>query len=472
VTQNKGENVTNQSFTPSPTHPLTPSSSTYAILGGGILGMTLAHRLAQAGQQVTLFESAPQLGGLASAWEINGITWDRHYHVTLLSDSHLRALLTELDLDRDMKWVETKTGFFMDGKLYSMSSSLEFLKFPPLSLIDKFRLGATIFYASKVKDWKRLEKISVTDWLTKLSGRNVFDKMWRPLLRAKLGENYQDASAAFIWAIIARMYAARRSGLKKEMFGYLPGGYGRMLERFGQMLAGEGVELCLGCTARSIEPRDDGSISVELNNHGPRNFDRVIVTTPSPIAAKLCSALSDQEKAKHNAIRYQGIICASLLIKQPLANYYVTNLIDGWVPFTAVIEMSALVDRNQFGGNSLIYLPKYVDPADPMFEQSDEQIEQSFVAALERMYPHFHRDDVIAMKISRVRRVLAISTLNYSENLPPMATSVPGLHIINSAHIANGTLNVNETVQLANTAAADLLNIPRPSRSTLRAAIA
>lgn len=35
----------------------------------------------------------------------------------------------------------------------------------------------------------------------------------------------------------------------------------------------------------------------------------------------------------------------------------------------------------------------------------------------------------------------------------PMATSVPGLWIINSAHIVNGTLNVNETVQLAERAA-------------------
>jgi protoporphyrinogen oxidase len=448
------------------------STTRYAILGGGLLGMTLAHRLAQAGQQVTLYESAQQLGGLASAWEINGITWDRHYHVTLLSDTHLRALLTELDLDRDMKWVETKTGFFMDGKLYSMSSSLEFLRFPPLSLIDKFRLGATIFYASKVKDWKRLEEISVTDWLTKLSGRNVFEKMWKPLLRAKLGENYRDASAAFIWAIIARMYAARRSGLKKEMFGYLPGGYGRMLETFSQALTHEGVEVCLGSAAQSVRPLHDGSISVEFNNHPARNFDQVIVTTPSAVAAKLCPDLTNEEKTRHNSIRYQGIICASLLLKQPLANYYVTNLIDSWVPFTAVIEMSALVDRDQFGGNSLVYLPKYVDPADPMFEHSDEQIQESFVAALERMYPHFHRQDVIAMKISRVRRVLAISTLNYSENLPPTTTSIPGLHIINSAHIVNGTLNVNETVQLANNAADDLLRKAKTGRLALHAAVA
>jgi protoporphyrinogen oxidase len=429
----------------------------FAILGGGVLGMTLAHRLIEAGHQVTIFESASELGGLASAWNFNGISWDRHYHVTLLSDSHLRDLLGTLKLDEEMKWVETRTGFFMGGKLYSMSNSLEFLKFPPLSLIDKFRLGATIAYAARVKNWKRLESIPVADWLKKLSGKNVFEKMWRPLLRAKLGENYQHASAAFIWAIIARMYAARRSGLKKEMFGYLPGGYGRFFDRFGELLQHEGVEIRLSSPAAAVEPMDDGTVQVKLKSGESQSFDQVVMTLPSAVAAALCPAITDEEREKLDAVQYQGIICASVLLKQPLANYYVTNLIDSWVPFTAVIEMTALVDRDQFGGDSLVYLPKYVDPNDPMFEQSDDQIKETFVSALEKMYPAFKRSDVVAFQVSRVRRVLAISTLNYSDHLPPMTTSVPGVHIINSAHISNGTLNVNETIQLANTAAKHVL---------------
>src|SRR3954469_18700046 len=102
--------------------------------------MTIALRLAQQGKNVTLIESAPHLGGLASAWQLGDVTWDRHYHVTLLSDTHLRALLSELDLEREMRWVETRTGFYTDGQLYSMSNTLEFLRFPPLGLADKMRL--------------------------------------------------------------------------------------------------------------------------------------------------------------------------------------------------------------------------------------------------------------------------------------------------------------------------------------------
>ncbi|MBI2951967.1 NAD(P)/FAD-dependent oxidoreductase [bacterium] len=431
----------------------------WGIIGGGILGMTLAHRLAQGGRSVTLFESADCLGGLASAWSLGEVVWDRHYHVTLLSDASLRALLTELGLDQEMTWAETRTGFYTDGKHYSMSNTLEFLRFPPLGLLDKLRLGGAIFYASRLRDWRRLEQVLATDWLRRWSGGRTFEKIWLPLLRAKLGENYRKASAAFIWAIIARLYAARRSGLKKEMFGYVRGGYARILGRFAGVLAGEGVDVRLRHIARRVEPTRDG-VEVEFENGRQETFDRVALTLPAPIAARLCPGLSPDEKARLNGISYQGIVCASLLLKRPLAGFYVTNITEGWVPFTAVIEMSALADRRHFGGHTLVYLPKYVTPDDPAFGLSDGEIEAQFVGALLHMYPHLRRSDLLCFRVSRARHVLAISTLNYSERLPPMTTSLPGVHIVNSAHIVNGTLNVNETIQLAERAAARLLAHP------------
>ncbi|HEY9597468.1 MAG TPA: NAD(P)/FAD-dependent oxidoreductase [Cyanophyceae cyanobacterium] len=444
---------------------MSQKSQRWGIIGGGILGMTLAHSLAQNGQNVTLFEGASSLGGLASAWALGDVIWDRHYHVILLSDIALRSLLTELGLEEEIQWVETKTGFYTDGKLYSMSNSLEFLRFPPLGWLDKLRLGLTIIYASKIKNWKKLEKIPVTDWLKKLSGHRTFDKIWLPLLRAKLGENYKIASASFIWAIIARMYAARRTGLKKEMFGYVSGGYARILERFAEVLAGENVRINLGHRASKVEAKSDGRITVEFDNGHQETFDQVVLTMAAPIAARLVHGLSADEVSKLKGIQYQGIICASLLLKQPLAQYYVTNITDSWVPFTAVIEMSTLVNREEFGGHTLVYLPKYVTPDDPAFSLSDEELQETFVGTLMQMYPHFDRSDVLDFRVSRVRYVLAISTLDYSEKLPPMTTSIPGLHIVNSAHILNGTLNVNETIQLAERAASQLLFEPQQQSS-------
>jgi protoporphyrinogen oxidase len=427
----------------------------WGIVGGGMLGLTLAHRFSQNGDDVTVFEAAPYLGGLASAWSLDDVVWDRHYHVSLLSDTHLRSLLSELGLEQDMEWVETRTGCYTGGKLYSVSNTLEFLRFPPLGLVDKLRLGGTIFYGSKVRNWQRLEDVPVERWLAAWSGRRTFERFWLPLLRAKLGDSYRESSAAFIWATIQRLYAARRTGLKKEMFGYVPGGYARILERFAQVLREKDVELRLGASVASIEA-DGAEVRLSERDGVTHRFDDVVVTANASVAARLIPGLDDAERADLEAIRYQGVVCPSLLLKRPLSPYYLTYITDE-APFTAVVEMSAFVDRRHFGGRSLVYLPKYCAPDDPIARMTDDDVKETFLTGLEGMYPGFRRDDMVAFRVSRVRDVFAIPTLGYSRRVPPIATSVPGVHLVTSAQIVNGTLNVNETVQLAERAVRHLL---------------
>jgi len=437
------------------------SEQRWGVIGGGMLGLTIARKLARNGHKVTLAEAAPELGGLASAWTLGELSWDRHYHVTLLSDMSLRALLRELDLEKEMRWVQTRTGFYTGGRLYSMSNSVEFLRFPPLGLLAKIRLAATILYASRIKDWKRLERISVAEWLRRWSGAETFEKIWKPLLKAKLGENYRITSAAFIWATIARMYAARRTGLKKEMFGYVPGGYGRILKRMGETLSAEGIETLTSHAVARIESTDSGQVRVQFRSGRVEIFDRVVVTAPATVAAALCPDLTASEKARLEGVQYLGVLCASVVLKNPLAGYYVTNITDA-APFTAVIEMSALVDAAEFGGKTLVYLPKYLTPDAPEFSLSDAEVEEIFITALLRMYPHIAREDVLCFRVSRARHVAAIQTLNYSESLPNLCASIPGVYFANSAHIVNGTLNVNETIQLGERLTDQMLTASAP----------
>jgi len=418
--------------------------------------MTLALRLREQGHEVVILEGQRVPGGLAASQRIAGYTWDRFYHVILQSDRDLLALLGELGLGNALHWNVTRTGFYTDGVLYSLSTSLEFLSFPPLSLIDKMRLAGTIMYASRLRDWKKLEKIPVATWLERLSGKRTFQRIWLPLLKSKLGENYRIASAAFIWAIIARMYAARRSGLKREMFGYVDGGYATVLARFEKYLDEKQIELRTGSQVTGV--RDTGSeAEVSFADGSTTRFDRVILTVPASRISALCPQLSAAEQERLGLVVYQGVLCASMLIKKPLASYYVTNITDGWVPFTGVIEMTTLVDRERFGGNSLVYLPRYLAQDDPFWKFTDDEVRATFLAAIEKMYPAFRRDDVLEFRIARARDVLAISTLDYSAAaLPAARTSLANVFVVNSAQIASGTLNLNETVGLANRQAAAL----------------
>ncbi len=425
-------------------------ASEIGIVGGGVLGLTLALRLRQAGHRVTLIESAPAPGGLASPQELGGYTWDRFYHVILLSDRHLRALLEELGLGDRIRWKITRTAVYAGGKLHSISSALDFLRFPPLRLLDKARLAATILHASRIRDARPLERIPVADWLRRLSGQRTFERLWLPLLRSKLGDNYRQTSAAFIWAYIVRLYAARRSGLKREMFGYVEGGYAPVLRRFHEHLAALGVRFRLGEAARAVEAAAGGA-TVTLEGGSRFRFEAVVLTAPCGRILELCPQLAPAERERLGRVVYQGIICPSLLLRKPLAGYYLTNITVPGIPFTGVVEMTALVDPAHFGGHALVYLPRYVTQTDPSWEWSDAEVRERFLAGLERMYPRFHRDDVVAFQVARAREVQALATLNYSaEALPPTATSLGSVFVANSAQIVNGTLNLNETVALAN----------------------
>lgn len=416
-----------------------------------MLGLATAWRLAERGAQVTLLEAAPQLGGLTSCWSLGDVTWDRFYHVTLLSDTRLRQLLAEIGLEPEMRWVQTRTGFYCDHQLFSLSSSWEFLMFPPLSLWQKFRLGGTIFVASKLKDWRALERIPVEHWLERLSGKSTYQKIWLPLLKAKLGDAYQRTSAAFIWSYIDRMYKARRSGMKRELFGYVPGGYQRILQTLASALQQRGVQIQTGSPVTQIHiDRTQGQLQVETGSGATTHqqlFDRVVTTVPSPTILKSCQLFTPDEQARLESAEYLGVVCTSLLLDRPLGGYYVTNITDPSVPLTGVIEMGSIVEPQYLGGHYLVYLPRYLLANDERFAESDETVHERCLATLEKMYPHFSRQQVRAIQTARAKYVMALPTLNYSEHLPPVVTSVPGLYVLNSAQITKGNLNVNETIE-------------------------
>jgi protoporphyrinogen oxidase len=413
-----------------------------------MLGLDVARRLAGDGESVCVWESSERIGGLAAPWRVGDVVWDRFYHVIAGADSELLDLLAAIGLESEIQWVKAQTGFYTDGRLHRFSSMLDFAAFPALNPVEKLRLGLTILRASRIEDWRPLEDITAVDWLTSLSGASVVRRIWLPLLRAKLGDNAERVSAAFIWTIIKRMYGARQNSGKRECFGFVSGGYARILERLAGYLTGLGIDVRAGAPVARIERAPDGQIRVYRDEGSWESFDAVAITVPAPHAAAMCPQFSQPERRRLLDIEYQGVICASLLLRRPLSPYYITNITDP-APFTAVIEMDALTGPEPFGGNALVYLPKYVVSSDPTFDYDDDRIRQTFVDALLKMYPEMDAGDVVAARIAKARFVLPLSTLQYSQRVPPFATSIPNVYVANSTQIVNGTLNVNQTLSLA-----------------------
>ena len=417
------------------------------IVGGGLLGMALAARLSRQGYQVTILEAASRSGGLAAPARIGAYTWDRFYHVILQSDEYLLALLDELGLTGAAALESTRTGFYIDGQLRSLSSTLEFLTFPALGLLDKARLAATILYASRIRDWRRLETVLASEWLKRLSGSAHMGAHVAPASPGQAGRQCRAGQCRL--HLGHHRPHVRRSPDRHEA---------RDLRVRGGRVCGDPRSASMSsseawASRAATGPRDPGAERARprpgRDIQGRREFDNVVLTIPAPGSPP--SVLSSPKPS--------AIVCGRAVPGHRMRGACCSS--SRWPTTTSPTSPTAGAlhrrDRDDRAGRSEPLrgpgagVPAEVrDPGRPVLAEDGRGDRGRVPGALERMYPRFQRAQVKAFQVSRVREMLAVTTLNYSATLlPPTATSVDRVFIVNSAQIANGTLNVNETLGLA-----------------------
>ena len=426
------------------------------VVGGGITGCVLAERLRERwpGAELTLLEGSSRLGGLSVAGDPDDIGWDRFYHVVTPQDRRLIAWLGRLGVGDRLRFRAARTGFYTDGGLHPFNTPLDFLAFPPLSLPQKVRLAATILYASRVRDGAPLEKCTAESWLRKLSGDGVYDKIWGPLLRAKLGSAHGEAAAAFIWSTIRRLYATREGENKAESFGYISGGYAPVFAAAERHLQRLGVKVQKGARVAAITPgAAPHSLRVRTADGVELAADRVLFTGPSRALPELCRELPVPQPLLERAAaqRYLGVICMVVKLRRALSPYYVLNLTDPGLPFTGVIGLTTLVDPEEVGGYHLVYLPRYLPDDDPDFQKPDEAFYEPFMAALQRIFWRrgFSPDEVVLWRVFRTRFVSPLHVLRYDELRLPVPILPGQLYLLNTGRVLGGTLNNNQMIEEA-----------------------
>jgi len=443
-----------------------------AVIGGGILGLTLALRLRKLGHDVTLIEAAQQLGGLAGPQDYGPFVWDRFYHCILPQDSNTLGLIGELGLSSELRWRTTGTGYHAKGRFHSMSSNADFLRFPLLTLFDKLRMGAAIVYATRFADPFQLYSITAREWLTRICGRRNYEVFWQPLLKAKLGTHHDQVAAVFIWATLKRLFGARKGTANKEKLGYVSGGYARILRRLEEELTRQGAAVLTGTPVTGVRkarlPGGTEGCVVTLappgQAPGELEVDQVFFTAPTHKAREVVSPelqpQVDGLEARYPAARaYLGVACCVLALRKPLTPYYVLNIGDPSVELTGLIEMTNLIDPAQeTSGLSLVYLPRYMDSEDRLLGAPDSELYPSFFdRGLKRLFPGFCDDQIVYRGIHRARLVQPLPLAGAppaasTEALQALGEAAPRLErpfqVLSTFMLRCATLNNNEVIGL------------------------
>ncbi len=434
------------------------SKQKIGIIGGGIMGISLGYYLAKQGVTVTIYEASPVLGGLAGPLVLeDGTEVDRFYHAILSSDRHLREMCEELGIADQLRFKETKTSFYYKNALHPMNNMIDFLKFPPLGWIDRFRLGLTVLAAQFTKDWRRLESVSVQDWLLMWGGRVTFQNIWRPMLKAKFDAGFDNVPATWIWSRLVRMKSTREGANQKEMAGHLVGGYITLIKALTEKIRAFDGEVLLKTPVKEIVIENGTAMGIRMVNGEVVKYDKVICTMQTPVFQRLIPAADPKYHEFLSRSDYLGIIAPLLVLTRPLTGCWTVNITDDRFPFTGVIETTAFIDPKYVGGYHLVYLPKYTAPGSEWQKKSDDEIKQIWLENLKTMFPDFDPTTIKYFLIHRERYVEPLHGLNELDLIPSVKTPVKKLFLVTTSQIYPALTN-GESVTRHARAVEEILN--------------
>jgi protoporphyrinogen oxidase len=409
-----------------------------AIVGGGVTGMAAADALSQQQVACTLYEGSRSLGGLAGSFEVNGIQLEKFYHHLFTSDTAVAALIEELGLGHDLEWKPSRTAYYagrssLSARIHQLTSPLDVLRFRPLPLLDRIRLGSLAILPRLVRDWRPLEEITAEEWLVRLAGRRVYAQVWAPLLRAKFGHHADQISAVWMWNKLKLRGGSRGRG-QEERLGYLRGGFGSAVERWEERLRERGVQIHLQTPVEEVRIAQGKATGVVAGGRFEPYSD-VLVTAAPEILLQIAAGLPAAYRQQLSQIRYMANVCLVLKLERALGDVYWLNINDPSIPFVALVEHTNLQRPEEYGGAHLVYLSRYMDPTDRLYQMPTQELWQAYLPGLRKLYPSFDEAWVKAVWAWRGRYSQPLIVRHYSQIRPAFQTPVHNLWLCCMAQV-------------------------------------
>lgn len=418
------------------------------VVGGGVLGISLALRLAQAGADVTVVERGPTLGGLAGTIDFGGHQVDRFYHVITPADTRMIAMAEEVGLGDQLRYTPVGAGFFANGEMHDFNGIGDLLRFSPLSPAARLRLGWFVAQCQLRSSYEGLESLPLETWLRRHCGKQVVERIWKPLLNSRFDGDPSGLPATYLWARTRRMSGARGKGGGEEM-GHIVGGHQRLIDAMVAKAEELGVEARTDAPVTGLATGEDGSVTgVELEDE-TLDFDLTIPTLQPP-ALRFLLPEQHQGLLAPYPQRWLGCVCVIIKVPRSLLPYYAVNITEP-TPVTSAIETTQVLGTDHTDGQHLVYLPKYCDPGAPEQSEDDESIYKRFTDYLGRLSPGFSRDEVLDWTVQRAKLVEPVHTLRPGgePRVAPIWPGVKGLALASNAQIYPYLLNGDSVMGFA-----------------------
>ncbi len=434
------------------------------IIGAGAAGLAAAYDLALAGIEVVVYEKASFVGGQASTFDIESTPLERGYHHLFTSDTDILSLMTEIGLADRMEWHESKVGIFYGGKIFNLVTPMDLLKFSPLSIVDRIRMGLVTMILKTKTDWKALENVTTDEWIKTWAGKRVYEVVWGPLLRGKFGDrHYKEIGMPWFWGKIHTRFASRGKSMAKELLGYPKGSFGEIFDTLAKTIESMGGKVKLSTGVKKIIIKEGKAVGlITESDSGPKReltekFDAILSTTPSFVFPKLVPKMPKEYENRLTKVQYMSAVLIILILDRPLTNVYWLNVADRSIPFVGLIEHTNMIDSSLYGGKHIVYLSNYLNIDHPLYKMDHKQLLAEYLPHIKKINADFNESWIVKTYYHKVGAAQPIIGVNYSQRIPDHRTPFESLYLANTTQIYPEDRGTNYSVRMGRQVAKLLL---------------
>ncbi len=413
-----------------------------AVLGAGPMGLAVAYELAIQGFQPTVFEADDRVGGMAATFDFSGLEIERYYHFYCTSDTALFEVLEELQMGDRIQWVETKMGYWFEGKIQNWGTPIALLNFQGIRLIDKLRYGLHAFVSVKRNKWESLEHRDAASWIKKWVGNRAYVSLWKNLFDYKFYDQSENVSAAWIWSRIRRLGRSRYS-IFREKLGYIEGGSGTILKAMAKCIEVSGGEIHLSTPVTKVDTENSLERTV-TSLRGSEGFDVVVSTIPLPIVPLIMPQLPEDIITKIRQVENIAVVCAIAKMKKSLSQNFWLNTNDQRMDIPGLVEYSNLRPME----DHVVYVPFYLPRDHPSFQESDETFVEKVKTYIKMMNTDIEDDDFLDVTVSRYQYAQPICSPGFAGELPPIKIPIEGLWIADTSYYYPEDRGLSESISL------------------------
>ncbi len=226
---------------------------------------------------------------------------------------------------------------------------------------------------------------------------------------------------------------------RSAKLGYLKGGFQVLINKLAEKIKKKKGKILLNHEIKN------------LNDRHLRQFDRIIVTTPTPVFLRICSEkLSGKYQKRLSQLKFLAAFNLILILKEKFLGNgtYWLNINEKEFPFVAVVEHTNLVDPKYYGNNHLLYVGGYYSQGHPYFKMKKEEVFEEFLPYLKKINPNFHQSSIINHQSSKSLFAQPVISINYSKIMPQIKTPMKNVYLANQSLIYPWDRGVNYAIKL------------------------